>query len=193
MNSNESKEFMIKDWHHFQHYKKGNKNFSDEMKWFKLYGRKLMQDKSYMSLDPNTRDTLHMLWMMASQRDGVLPEIEDIAFISRKDQADVNAHMEYFLERDIFIQPYDDQAYIDLYANEEILDEITGEYHGGFPTGSNEQLLALDNMHETDRVNWLQKAEKGTLSAVYDDNKTLMSKDDTKQFCKAYLDYKSKS
>jgi hypothetical protein len=186
MNANESREFMIKDWHVFQHYKKGNKNYSDEMKWFKLYGRKLMQDKAFMTLDPNARDTLNMLWIIASQRDGILPSISDIAFASRKDESDISEHVRLFLDNDIFIQEYNEHTHNKYYEREDVLDIETGEYLPGFPKSSTYQVTILDAMDNLDRNKWLQEAETGYSMALCDDKKTKMNIDDTLTFCKAY-------
>ena len=186
MNNNETKNYMIKDWHIFQHYKRGNKNYSDEMKWFKLYGRRLMQDKKFMQLDPNARDTLYMLWMIASQRDGILPSISDIAFASRKAESDISDHIQLFLDNDIFIQEYNEHAHNKYYEREDILDSETGEFLKDFPKSSSHQIELLDEMSDSDRRRWLQEAVTGFSMALSDDKKTKMNLGDTLTFCNSY-------
>ena len=48
----------VKEWEEYQHYKKKNKNYNNEQKWFMFYGRRLLRDKKFMSLTPAQRDFL---------------------------------------------------------------------------------------------------------------------------------------
>lgn len=54
------------------------------MKWFKCYGRDLLNDPDFMKLDDVKQATLFKLWCLASESNGVLPNAYDIAFRLRK-------------------------------------------------------------------------------------------------------------
>jgi hypothetical protein len=56
------------------------------MRWFKFYGRQLLDDPDWASLKPDIQVTLVMLWSLASQYEGNLPDIKTIAFRLRKDE-----------------------------------------------------------------------------------------------------------
>jgi len=184
MRGNQSKSYMIKDWHLYQHYKKGNKNYNEEMKWFKLYGRNLMQDKSFMTLEPDVRDTLLLLWVIASQYDGALPSAEDIAFKARKEDSVVAAHINFFLEKDIFIQKYDEDYYAAEYDCDVWVDKATGETFN-FPKKTLHLIEELDEMYQEDRAAWLERVEKDFSYVKYLDGSKL-SFDIARKFCKAY-------
>lgn len=63
----------IKNWEEFQHFKDRNPI------WIKLY-RKLLDDKQWHDLDPQSAKVLIMLWLLASEHNGVLPNVEEISF-----------------------------------------------------------------------------------------------------------------
>ena len=69
----------IKNWDKFQHFK-----HKSDMKWFKCYGRDLLNDPDFMKLDDVKQATLFKLWCLASESNGVLPNAYDIAFRLRK-------------------------------------------------------------------------------------------------------------
>lgn len=69
----------IKNWDKFQHFK-----HKSDMKWFKCYGRDLLNDPDFMKLDDIKQATLFKLWCLASESNGVLPNAYDIAFRLRK-------------------------------------------------------------------------------------------------------------
>jgi hypothetical protein len=48
----------VTNWETHQHYKKKNKNFNNEQKWFMVYGRKLLRDMKFMTMTPEQRDFL---------------------------------------------------------------------------------------------------------------------------------------
>ena len=70
----------IKNWDKFNHYK-----HKSDMKWFKMYGRDLLNDAEFMKMDDQKQATLVKLWCLASESNGQLPSIYDIAFRLRKD------------------------------------------------------------------------------------------------------------
>ena len=69
----EGEMIRIKNWHRFQHFK------DRRPVWIKLY-HDLIDDLDWHKLDPLSAKTLVMLWIIASESEGVLPPIEDIAF-----------------------------------------------------------------------------------------------------------------
>jgi hypothetical protein len=86
-------------WDEYQHYKRGNKNYSNEQPWFKMYGRKLIGKRSYMQMKPDERDFLVTgCWCIGSQDNGFLPSPDDIAFTMRIDVAQVNLYIKVMLE-----------------------------------------------------------------------------------------------
>jgi len=69
----------VKNWDKYQHFK--NK---EDMKWFKLYGRDLLNDPDFMMLDDSLQATLIKIWCLASESNGRLPQTSEIAFRLRK-------------------------------------------------------------------------------------------------------------
>jgi hypothetical protein len=70
----------VRNWHKFQHFK------DRKPPWVKLY-RDILDDQNWHKLDADAAKTLVMLWLIASESDGVLPEIDELAFrlrISKK-------------------------------------------------------------------------------------------------------------
>ena len=69
----------IKDWSKFQHFK------DRRPPWVKLY-RDLLDDMEWHELDPAAAKALVMLWLIASEYDGDLPDIRKLAFRLRMDE-----------------------------------------------------------------------------------------------------------
>ena len=63
----------IKNWSKFQHFK------DRKPPWVKLY-RELLDDIEWHLLDPKAAKVLTMLWLIASEDDGYLPDIKTLAF-----------------------------------------------------------------------------------------------------------------
>jgi uncharacterized phage protein (TIGR02220 family) len=63
----------IKDWDQFQHFKDRNPI------WIKLY-RTLLDDIEWHKLSGDEAKALVMLWLLASEKKGELPEVKEIAF-----------------------------------------------------------------------------------------------------------------
>jgi hypothetical protein len=63
----------IKDWHKFQHFK------DRRPPWVKLY-RDLLDDLEWHELEPKAAKALVMLWLIASENDGELPDAKKLAF-----------------------------------------------------------------------------------------------------------------
>ena len=69
----------IKNWDKYNHYK-----HKSDMKWFKCYGRDLLNDADFMMMDDVKQVTLFKLWCLASESQGRLPQVSEIAFRLRK-------------------------------------------------------------------------------------------------------------
>jgi hypothetical protein len=112
------KKLRCKNWEKYQHYKKRNKNFAVEQRWFMMYGRELITERKYMSLKPEVRDFLVTgCWCIGSQDNGFLPSPEDIAFKMRMDIETVEEYLSMMLKLD-WLEEYD----IDEYS--QIMDEV---------------------------------------------------------------------
>lgn len=72
----------IKNWSKFQHFR------DRKPPWIKLY-RELLDDRDWHNLDPKAAKTLVMLWLLASENEGILPDEETIAFRLRLPVSDV--------------------------------------------------------------------------------------------------------
>ena len=112
------KKLRCKNWEKYQHYKKRNKNFAVEQRWFMMYGRELITERKYMSLKPEVRDFLVTgCWCIGSQDNGFLPSPEDIAFKMRMDIETVEEYLSMMLKLD-WLEEHD----IDEY--QQIMDEV---------------------------------------------------------------------
>jgi hypothetical protein len=74
----------IKNWQQFQHYK------HRDPPWIKLY-RGLLNDRQWHSLDGDAAKFLVSLWMLATETDGVVPSVPDLAFRMRMTEKQVSA------------------------------------------------------------------------------------------------------
>lgn len=86
----------IKNWAKFQHFK------DRRPPWIKLY-RDLLDDIDWHELDDKSAKVLVMLWLIASEDDGVLPDMKKLAFRLRMKEADVSAccsKLSHWLEQD---------------------------------------------------------------------------------------------
>lgn len=63
----------IKGWSSFQHFK------DRKPPWIKLY-RELLDDVEWHELDPKAAKLLVMLWLIASENDGILPNDKTLSF-----------------------------------------------------------------------------------------------------------------
>jgi len=86
----------IKNWDRFQHFK------DRKPIWIKLY-RDLLDDLNWHNLDPKLAKALVMIWLIASEDCGQLPEIKSLAFrlrMSEKDTKDIVTKLSAWLEQD---------------------------------------------------------------------------------------------
>ena len=112
------KKLRCKNWEKYQHYKKRNKNFAVEQRWFMMYGRELITERKYMSLKPEVRDFLVTgCWCIGSQDNGFLPSPEDIAFKMRMDIGKVEEYLSLMIKLD-WLEEHDVDEY------KQIMDEV---------------------------------------------------------------------
>lgn len=76
----------IKDWAKFQHFK------DRKPPWIKLY-RDILDDKEWHRLDAKAAKALVMLWLVASENDGALPDRETLAFRLRTTETEVDSFL----------------------------------------------------------------------------------------------------
>lgn len=91
----------IKNWKKFQHYGEKRKK-SSIFPWIKLY-HELLNDIEWFKLSGDSAKGLVMLWLIASEENGQLPEISVISFRLRKSEKDTNnllSTLSHWLERD---------------------------------------------------------------------------------------------
>lgn len=74
--------YHIADWHRFQHFK------DRKPPWIKLY-RDILDDMDWHMLDDSAAKALVMLWLIASEDGGNLPDIKTLSFRLRLDEKKV--------------------------------------------------------------------------------------------------------
>jgi len=74
----------IKDWNKFQHFK------DRKPPWIKLY-RDLLDDITWHELDAKAAKALVMIWLIASEYDGNLPDIKTLAFRLRVSESEAKS------------------------------------------------------------------------------------------------------
>ena len=86
----------VKNWKKFQHFK------DRRPPWIKLY-RDLLDDPDWHELSGDEAKALVMIWLVASENDGDLPDNRKLAFRLRLGERDVETLLKYlshWLERD---------------------------------------------------------------------------------------------
>jgi hypothetical protein len=86
----------VKNWHRFQHFK------DRRPPWIKLY-RDILDDPDWHDLDSEASKALVMLWLIASEDDGRLPDTKKIAFrlrISEQKTKSLIGKLSHWLEQD---------------------------------------------------------------------------------------------
>ena len=136
------KKLRCKNWEKYQHYKKRNKNFAVEQRWFMMYGRELITERKYMSLKPEVRDFLVTgCWCIGSQDNGFLPSSEDIAFKMRMDIETVEEYLSMMLKHD-WLEEYD----IDEYS--QIMDEVHLQVEDNKRNNGIEKVRDVETVHQ---------------------------------------------
>lgn len=80
--------YKIKNWNQFQPPLRADRNVI----WIKLY-RKLLEDFEWNNLSDSNKATLIELWLLASENEGNLPNIDVISFRLRKDKSFINKQL----------------------------------------------------------------------------------------------------
>ncbi len=81
--------YRVRDWEKFKHFKDRN------APWVKL-NKDLLSSRDWFDLSGDTAKTLVMLWLVASEdpeREGNLPDLRELAFRLRMDEANVQRHL----------------------------------------------------------------------------------------------------
>ena len=74
----------IKNWEKFQYRNPDNHTYP----WIRLY-RALLDDLEWFNLMDGHRGDLVMLWLLASEKKGVLPDVKHLAFRLRKSESEI--------------------------------------------------------------------------------------------------------
>jgi hypothetical protein len=77
--------YKIRNWENYQHFKNGSRN----PPWIKLY-KDLLNNPEWHELDGDSCKVLIMLWMVASEDHGRLPDLKKVAFRLRMDESKLN-------------------------------------------------------------------------------------------------------
>jgi hypothetical protein len=102
----EMSKYRIKGWSEFQHYK------DRRPPWIKLH-RTLLDNREYHMLSDGAGKALPLIWIMASDFGGELPDDETAAFRLRKDEAEYHAVISELVERG-FVEVDDGEAIQEL-------------------------------------------------------------------------------
>ena len=87
--------YKIKNWTKFQHFK------DRRPPWVKLY-RDLLDDLEWHELDPLAAKSLVMIWLIASETDGILPDVKKLAFrlrLSENSTKSIVSKLSHWLEQ----------------------------------------------------------------------------------------------
>lgn len=107
----DKKVLRVVDWEKHQHYKRKNKNYNNEQKWFMVHGRELLRDMRFMQLTSEERDFLIIgCWAVGSQDNGFLPNIEQHAFWIRREINEVE-RLRNFLFRQGWLEEWSVEEY----------------------------------------------------------------------------------
>jgi hypothetical protein len=79
----------IKGWEEHQPSLRPDRNVI----WIKVY-RRLLDDFGWSNLTDSNKATLLELWLLASETNGELPDVEEIAYRLRKDKSFINKQLE---------------------------------------------------------------------------------------------------
>lgn len=86
-----------KNWSSFQHYK------DRSPAWIKLH-RGLLDDLDYFELAPESAKALPLVWLVASERDGIIPAAPKLAFRLRVSEAEVENILDDLVEHGFLVE-----------------------------------------------------------------------------------------
>ena len=148
---------QIKNWKKFQHFK------DRKPPWVKLY-RDLLDDIEWFELDPKAAKVLTMLWLIASEDDGNIPTVKQLAFrlrMSEKETEVCISMLSHCLIQDdnttISTRYQDDAPETETETELEIETECISPPSGGLPNCDHEKVIALYHQH----LPTLRKVEVG--------------------------------
>jgi hypothetical protein len=140
----------IKNWHKFQHFK------DRRPPWVKLY-RDLLDDIEWHQLDATSAKVLVMLWLIASEDNGNLPNIKTLAFrlrMTEKQTNDAIISLSHWLEEDdnsVISQRYQDdlqetetETETEIETDKDAKASLSGT---AFPTCPHQKIISLYNKH----------------------------------------------
>ena len=136
----------IKNWHKFQHFK------DRRPPWVKLY-RDLLDDIEWHQLDAQSSKVLVMLWLIASEDDGCLPNVKTLAFrlrMSEKQTNDAIINLSHWLEHDdinVISQRYQDDLPETETETETDKDAKASLSATALPTCPHQKIIALYAKH----------------------------------------------
>lgn len=113
----------VKNWHKFQHFK------DRRPPWIKLY-RDVLDDIKWHELDGDSAKSLVMLWLIASENDGILPDSKELAFrlrTSKKSIESIISKLSHWLYQDDIKTISDINAISDEYQSDALETEIETE------------------------------------------------------------------
>lgn len=114
----------IRNWSRFQHFR------DRKPPWIKVY-RDLLDDIMWHELEPGPAKTLVMLWLIASENDGNLPPVHELAFRLRMKNQEVERHVNalshWLIQDDITAISQDDITMISLARSRETETETEEE------------------------------------------------------------------
>jgi hypothetical protein len=160
----------IKNWHKFQHFK------DRRPPWVKLY-RDILDDYEWHQLDPLSAKVLTMLWLIASEDDGRLPNIKTLAFRLRLTEKQTNESIKslsHWLEQDdinvISSQYQDDLPETETETERETETEIAKAIRprqAGTPSAPIDEIISLYNekLPMLSRVTVINDSRRRAISA----------------------------
>jgi hypothetical protein len=80
--------YKIKNWNEHQPSLRPDRNVI----WIKIY-RRILEDYDWGNLSDSSKATLIELWLLASENEGNLPSVDEIAFRLRKDKSFINKQL----------------------------------------------------------------------------------------------------
>lgn len=158
----------IKNWEKFQHFK------DRKPPWVKLY-REILDDMDWHELDASAAKVLVMLWLIASEDDGNLPDIKKLSFRLRMPEnkiSDCISKLSQWLEQDditmISTRYHDDSLETETETEKETKKEGEGETESARKNrgARMQEVLNLPDWLPEDSWNALVEHRKSTKSAM---------------------------
>ena len=81
--------FKIKNWKEHQPSLRPDRNVI----WIKVY-RRILEDYDWGNLSDSNKATLIELWLLASEKEGTLPSVDEISYRLRKDKSFINKQLD---------------------------------------------------------------------------------------------------